>query len=265
MDKQGYIGDLNKKTKEELIMLLTRQQKLLQNKKFLNSLPDKGEKIKKFKEEVESQLEKRKSDMDEAVHMLSGLSLEYKPAVQHFELLDSDDEADIEIADVKSKELDDSSEVFRNYFARKMDKIDKKHTEVNREPFKPYKTLKSANILGSERVKFPSDQDSESAMQGKVPSWREDQSATTPAPSHFGEAKTLTLEESCKIIGEQEAKVKDIQVQHAAQRLAERMHITLGSPATSVFQSMNYRSSASYIEEGGLGDHHQSSSETEDD
>nr|XP_055058796.1 DNA-directed RNA polymerase II subunit GRINL1A-like [Misgurnus anguillicaudatus] len=49
---QGQVGDLSSKSKDELLEILSRQQKLLSNKRFIRSLPDKGKKIADFVEKV---------------------------------------------------------------------------------------------------------------------------------------------------------------------------------------------------------------------
>ncbi|CAM4522946.1 unnamed protein product [Leuciscus chuanchicus] len=46
--RQGEVGDLRSKSKDELLEILSRQEKLLSNKRFVQSLPDKGKKIADF-------------------------------------------------------------------------------------------------------------------------------------------------------------------------------------------------------------------------
>ncbi|XP_017314312.1 protein GRINL1A [Ictalurus punctatus] len=48
MERQGFIGDLESKSKEQLCELLSRQEKLLNNKRFVQTLTDKGKKISEF-------------------------------------------------------------------------------------------------------------------------------------------------------------------------------------------------------------------------
>ncbi|XP_066273816.1 DNA-directed RNA polymerase II subunit GRINL1A-like [Branchiostoma lanceolatum] len=67
-ERQGYLKDMEGKSKTELVDLLRRQELLLNNRRFLNSLPDKGAKtiamVKRLhqlihqKQEVESAMEK---------------------------------------------------------------------------------------------------------------------------------------------------------------------------------------------------------------
>ncbi|KAL1271417.1 hypothetical protein QQF64_030433 [Cirrhinus molitorella] len=50
--RQGEVGDLSSKSKDQLLEILSRQEKLLSNKRFIQSLPDKGKKIADFVEKV---------------------------------------------------------------------------------------------------------------------------------------------------------------------------------------------------------------------
>ncbi|XP_074474382.1 protein GRINL1A [Sebastes fasciatus] len=56
-ERQGQVGDLRQRSREELQELLQRQEKILSNKRFLQSLPDKGKKIKEFAEKVRLAIE----------------------------------------------------------------------------------------------------------------------------------------------------------------------------------------------------------------
>ncbi|KAH9492748.1 hypothetical protein Btru_026238 [Bulinus truncatus] len=58
-DRQGYLGDIMTKSVSQLHELLDRQKKLLANSKFVERLPDKGEKNKKFVEYVQELIEDR--------------------------------------------------------------------------------------------------------------------------------------------------------------------------------------------------------------
>ncbi|MBN3296373.1 GRL1A polymerase, partial [Amia calva] len=53
---QGHVGDLHAKKKEELVDILRRQERLLSNRRFIQSLPDKGQKIRDFVQKVQSAL-----------------------------------------------------------------------------------------------------------------------------------------------------------------------------------------------------------------
>lgn len=51
-ERQGEVGDLGHLSKEELQELLLRQERILSNKRLLQTLPDKGKKIKDFADKV---------------------------------------------------------------------------------------------------------------------------------------------------------------------------------------------------------------------
>uniref|UniRef100_M4AIV8 RNA polymerase II subunit M n=1 Tax=Xiphophorus maculatus TaxID=8083 RepID=M4AIV8_XIPMA len=56
-ERQGQVGDLRGHSLEELQELLLRQEKILSNKRFLQTLPDKGKKIRDFAEKVRLAIE----------------------------------------------------------------------------------------------------------------------------------------------------------------------------------------------------------------
>lgn len=56
-ERQGQVGDLRNQSKEELQELLLRQEKILSNKRLVQTLPDKGKKIKEFAEKVRLAIE----------------------------------------------------------------------------------------------------------------------------------------------------------------------------------------------------------------
>ncbi|KAK2854060.1 hypothetical protein Q5P01_006721 [Channa striata] len=51
-ERQGQVGDLRKRSKEELRDLLLRQERILSNTRLVQTLPDKGKKIAEFAEKV---------------------------------------------------------------------------------------------------------------------------------------------------------------------------------------------------------------------
>ncbi|KAI8789116.1 hypothetical protein BgiMline_000988 [Biomphalaria glabrata] len=65
-DRQGYLGDIMTKSIPQLLELLDRQKLLLSKRKFIESLPDKGEKTKKFAEYIQELINlKQKNSMPE--------------------------------------------------------------------------------------------------------------------------------------------------------------------------------------------------------
>lgn len=56
-ERQGQVGDLRHQSREELQELLLRQEKILSNKRFLQTLPDKGKKIQEFADKLRLAIE----------------------------------------------------------------------------------------------------------------------------------------------------------------------------------------------------------------
>ncbi|XP_067341973.1 protein GRINL1A isoform X2 [Channa argus] len=56
-ERQGQVGDLRKKSREELQELLLRQEKILSNRRLIQTLPDKGKKIAELAEKVRLAIE----------------------------------------------------------------------------------------------------------------------------------------------------------------------------------------------------------------
>ncbi|KAM4744612.1 protein GRINL1A [Anableps anableps] len=61
-ERQGQVGDLRSQSIEELQELLLRQEKILSNKRLLQTLPDKGKRIKDFAEKVRLAIEQRSAE-----------------------------------------------------------------------------------------------------------------------------------------------------------------------------------------------------------
>ncbi|CAN9507058.1 unnamed protein product [Ophioblennius macclurei] len=57
-EPQGQVGDLGQQSAQELRELLIRQEKILSNRRLLQTLPDKGKKIKEFADKVRLAVER---------------------------------------------------------------------------------------------------------------------------------------------------------------------------------------------------------------
>ncbi|XP_046341194.2 DNA-directed RNA polymerase II subunit GRINL1A-like isoform X2 [Haliotis rufescens] len=73
-EKQGQLGDLTKKTLQELRELLDRQDKLLKKEKFLQTLPDKGVKVKTFAQTLRTLIAQRE-EIERAAATLEGVTI----------------------------------------------------------------------------------------------------------------------------------------------------------------------------------------------
>ncbi|KAJ8247880.1 hypothetical protein GJAV_G00251610 [Gymnothorax javanicus] len=80
-DRQGYTGDLQSKSREELCEMLHRQEKLLSNKRFIQSLPDKGKKISDFAQRIHLALAHHDEE-ERRRHMLSSARTEFQSKYQ---------------------------------------------------------------------------------------------------------------------------------------------------------------------------------------
>lgn len=60
-EKQGYLGNLEEKSIQELKELLTREENILRKKKFVSSLPDKGKKIIEFRQKLLDLISKKQN------------------------------------------------------------------------------------------------------------------------------------------------------------------------------------------------------------
>ncbi|XP_026992966.1 protein GRINL1A [Tachysurus fulvidraco] len=71
MARQGLIGDLETKSTGQLCEILSRQEKLLKNKCFIQTLPDKGKKITEFVEKVRHALANKEEEEKKRVRLAS--------------------------------------------------------------------------------------------------------------------------------------------------------------------------------------------------
>lgn len=95
-ERQGQVGDLRNHSKEELQELLLRQEKILSNKRLVQTLPDKGEKIQEFVEKVRLAIkhrdeEERRQSLVFAARnelqskYLQAFTMQQRPAASHQE------------------------------------------------------------------------------------------------------------------------------------------------------------------------------------
>lgn len=76
-ERQGTVGDLDKKPKGELVELLRRQHKLKANKKFIQSMPDKGKRINEFIQKLDAAIA-RHEEVERTAELLSAVKLEFQ-------------------------------------------------------------------------------------------------------------------------------------------------------------------------------------------
>ncbi|XP_015191431.1 PREDICTED: uncharacterized protein LOC107074471 [Polistes dominula] len=258
-ENQGYIDNLANKSKIELEEILERQNKLLANKKFISTLPDKGEKIKTFRDKLLNQLEHQK-EIDKAAVLLSRLNIasEGKAAMNELEWtgicpkeihknkiveLDSDDEEEDPLKIlaqptgtgvhkkkvihlqpmeplIKPEDLEEI-ESFKNE-----EKSDSELVHVKYLIDKVEKPLEKNQIKKEPFKPYKTTKsdvhDPEKEKQRKyIKNWMV--TAATPPHIVHGAVKSLNLSESLQLQREQIKKLQDIQAKHAVERLTEQL------------------------------------------
>ncbi|XP_026758005.1 uncharacterized protein LOC113517515 [Galleria mellonella] len=252
----GKIVDLSSKTIQELQELSNRQLKLLNNKSFINKLPDKGAKIQSFYDKIVNTLKEKKEE-EQTCRLFSGMKLaldnvavenvewEGKLANKNDEYLDSDDDSEPEDVlhilsqstslEKKVKVLEPEKSIITPTDLADIPHVkylvDKAEHNVKLKPvgqFKPYKTTKS-DVHNPEKE----------IHRKKHKNW--EVTAATPPPIVHGPAKLLSLEESLILQKSYNAHLKEIEAQHAAEKLLARTDIKIGNLPEDTSKFGKYR------------------------
>ncbi|XP_050345446.1 uncharacterized protein LOC126770219 [Nymphalis io] len=256
----GKIENLSNKTISELLDLRDRQLKLLNNKAFIGKLADKGKKIQIFCDKIDIEL-KIKQDEEQTCRLFNNMKIDNvdKESVANVEwegkiqknrniYLDSDDDSDPEdVLEILShgtsqekkvkviqpdKPLITAEDLISIGEIPIVKKIVEK-TEVNIKPkvtgqFKPYKTTIS-DVHNPEKE----------ICRKRNKYW--EITAATPPPIVHGPAKMLNLEESLKLQQEHNKHLKEIEAQHAAEKLLARANIKMAELPKDITKFGNYR------------------------
>ena len=230
--------EIKTKNVPQLREILERQDRILNNPGLVKKLPDKGEKARSTKDMI-LKLINEKEKVDDLEEEMKKMKINTEKMEWKGGLLDSDDDSDPENEDsgknplsvlaqgivpkvsskAKSKvevenDRDKSDlELFAIREAEKVDNLPNKETFV---PYKAAKTELSDETKCSLQIK-PASADN-SKIRGRRPA------VTTPAiplPSVYNcETKQLSLAESMQLQQQQDRKLWDIQLKHAAEKLA---------------------------------------------
>ena len=230
--------EIKTKNVPQLREILERQDRILNNPGLVKKLPDKGEKARSTKDMI-LKLINEKEKVDDLEEEMKKMKINTEKMEWKGGLLDSDDDSDPENEDsgknplsvlaqgivpkvsskAKSKvevenDRDKSDlELFAIKEAEKVDNLPNKETFV---PYKAAKTEISNETKCSLQIK-PASADN-SKIRGRRPA------VTTPAiplPSVYNcETKQLSLAESMQLQQQQDRKLRDIQLKHAAEKLA---------------------------------------------
>lgn len=234
-------AELRSKSVPQLQEVLDRQQKILGNRALVSRLPDKGERAKNTRDMV-IELLKDKEKVDGLEKEMNKLKINTEAMEWKNTLLDSDDDSDPEdegpvrnplavlaqgVVPSKSSKgkLEEEAhytelELFAQKEAEKVDNTESKNSFV---PFKSAKTtclsvdLKSR--LGTKESGDDSKLNNDGKIRRKIPSHPGTPSIPLP-PQYSCQTKQLTLVDSLKLQQDQDKRLKDIQLQHAAERLA---------------------------------------------
>ena len=230
--------EIKTKNVPQLREILERQDRILNNPGLVKKLPDKGEKARSTKDMI-LKLINEKEKVDDLEEEMKKMKINTEKMEWKGGLLDSDDDSDPENEDsgknplsvlaqgivpkvsskAKSKvevenDRDKSDlELFAIKEAEKVDNLPNKETFV---PYKAAKTELSDETKCSLQIK-PASADN-SKIRGRRPA------VTTPAiplPSvYICETKQLSLAESMQLQQQQDRKLRDIQLKHAAEKLS---------------------------------------------
>ncbi|CAK1581544.1 unnamed protein product [Parnassius mnemosyne] len=258
----GKVSDLSTKTISELLDIRDRQLKLLHNHAFISKLADKGAKIQKFYDRIVSEI-KSKQEEQSTCNLLKNLNLN-NDKVQNVEwegkldiykentYLDSDDDSEPEdvlhvlsqntIHEKKVKVLKPDKPLVTPEDLVKIGEIphikylvDKAEQTPKPKPtghFKPFKTTKS-DVHKPEKEIY----------RKKHKNW--EVTAATPPPIVHGPAQLLSLDESLKLQKEYNMHLKEVEAQHAAEKLLARAGIKMSNLPEDTSKFGEYRQGGS--------------------
>ena len=227
--------EMKLKTSTQLKEILERQEKILNNKSLVNKLPDKGEKAKSTRTLIFDLL-KSKEKIDTLEKEMVKMKINTEAMEWKNTLLDSDDDSDPEVDGVqknplsvlvqgvvppkssKGKPVEKMNNSDLELFAiREADKVDKTNSKQN---FVPYQSVKNCGLSVEVKSKLSTINSTYPASNSnnRLPSQR---TPSIPLPPIYScTTKQLSLAESLKLQQDQDKKLKDIQIKHAAERLA---------------------------------------------
>ncbi|XP_076245442.1 RNA polymerase II subunit M [Calliopsis andreniformis] len=267
-ESQGYVEDLGRKQKFELEELLERQNKILANKSFISKLPDKGAKIKAFRDRIEKELQ-HKNEVEKAANLLSRLNLasEGKAAMNELEWTGkySETKSTVKVVELDSDDEEDPLKILAQptgsgIHKKKIIHLPPEESLIKAEDLAEIESFKEEEPTDVEHVKYIVDKvekstDEENKKREPFKPYKTTKSnvhdpekekyrkqhknwevtAATPPLIVHGAVKVINLNESLKLQKEQAEKLQEIQAKHAAERLAEQLGFhSVGVPPESV-------------------------------
>ncbi|XP_071493628.1 DNA-directed RNA polymerase II subunit GRINL1A-like [Diadema antillarum] len=249
-EKQGELGDLADKSVIELRDLLRRQEGLLANKPFLSKLKDKGAKVENLvvklrkaiaeKEEVDQTMQLfQKMDLESANTSVSEITRKL-PAKNCDGVAESAMETSAKVESDSDRLLygQNTSQETLGSPREKMDESTAGRSITPKAKFQPHRHLKSTSI--PDDLSRPAHQISRKGGTGSQ--HREpDFTSARMCPLRNQEAQVVDLQESAKLLEEQKQHVEALIAKQAAERLSERLNITMGDFIPTI-QKGSYRS-----------------------
>ncbi|XP_039266657.2 uncharacterized protein LOC120342056 [Styela clava] len=222
INKQGYLGDLEEKSEPELNELLERQEKMLKNKKFVERLPDKGEKIQNFVKTLKELLEKREKEREEGkVTESFNHHVEDDPNMPGLEEIPTDDRS-------SRMELGEDTQLPHE---KELKIIERGFDQLSVHEGPHYQVIVKAEEK-SHKSKFalnrPNKKKSDSTnnrIDKPVFHSKDLTSASVHDPEH-GEATLISVKECRDLYSEQQRIVQEQRAEQLAERVMRRMHIS---------------------------------------
>ncbi|XP_059154190.1 DNA-directed RNA polymerase II subunit GRINL1A-like isoform X2 [Physella acuta] len=257
-DRQGYLGDLMKKTVPELQELLDRLNKILSKRHFLESLPDKGEKTRKSVEHIKQVIDLKQRNSSQKNRLLEPVveckgyvpfdlkvnkdhtesCMEAKLPILDFYNEEKENHADIEkVENLISKLHDDKLITSGNFdlttnlqnLSLGGDNVKKPNPAQHVNNYE--KIIRKTDVMPA-KPKFLPNRTLKSHEIPPPPSSythkvtktvHKEESAATPPDYKYKETKLISVEESVILIEEQRAKNEVLAAEWAAKRLADQL------------------------------------------
>lgn len=241
---------------------------MLISRAFISKLPDKGEKIKAFRDRIQKEIE-HKNEVETAANLLSKLNLasEGKPAMNELEWTGKYNETKntVKVVELDSDDEEDPLKILAQptgsgTHKKKVIHLAPEESLIKPEDLAEMESFKEEESTDVEHVKYivskvekPADEkdkkrepfkpykttrsnvhDPDKEKQRKQhKNW--EVTAATPPPIVHSAVKFINLNESLKIQKEQAEKLQEIQAKHAAERLAEQLGLhSVGAPPENI-------------------------------
>ncbi|XP_013410882.1 DNA-directed RNA polymerase II subunit GRINL1A [Lingula anatina] len=247
VEKQGYLGDLMQKPMAQLKELLDRQNKILQNKKFISSLPDKGKKISDLADRLRRAIEeKEKVDATSSLFQKMQLESDDEDQVSFYrKIINKSDKRKEETDDRLAPKVDgfqtcdismDTDDVSAGNicdFDKSRENKDTMHGSLDRTSITDRDTTRRKDkkmdaMRSAEKMDLTGDTKIDRTIKNKGKRYSvEEESALFPPKAKYECAKMLSVEDSCKLQEEQNKRIQEIQAQHIAARLSQRLNIKM--------------------------------------